>query len=84
VLREDFPRSLHACFAEIVSILQYLRESYRRDYPSVRLAESMLLKLRYDQIDTIFTDGLHEYLTNIIDSNIELGAAIARDFMQPN
>jgi len=84
VLREDFPRSLHACFAEIVQILQYLRESYRRDYPSVRLAESMLLKLRYDDIDTIFTGGLHEYLTNLIDTNIELGAAIARDFMQPN
>jgi uncharacterized alpha-E superfamily protein len=67
-----------------VQILQYLRESYRRDYPSVRLAESMLLKLRYDEIDNIFTRGLHEYLTNLIDTNIELGAAIARDFMQPN
>lgn len=83
ILRQDFPRSLHACFAEIVGILQYLRESYRRDYPSVRLAEGMLMKVRYDDVTAIINAGLHEYLTETIDRNIELGAAIARDFMQP-
>lgn len=83
ILREDFPRSLHACFAEIVEILQRLRERYRRDYPSVRLAEGMLMKLRYGDIEAIFDRGLHEYLTEAIDGNIELGAAIVRDFMQP-
>lgn len=83
ILREDFPRSLHACFAEIVSILQQLRQNYCRDYPSVRQAEGMLMKVRYGDIEAIFDAGLHEYLTETIDSNIELGAAIARDFMQP-
>jgi uncharacterized alpha-E superfamily protein len=83
ILREDFPRSLHACFAEIVTILQQLRQFYRHDYPSVRQAEGMLMKVRYGNIEAIFDAGLHEYLTETIDSNIELGAAIARDFMQP-
>lgn len=83
ILREDFPRSLHTCFTEIVSILQRLREHYRRDYPSVRLAEGMLMKLRYGDIETIYLAGLHEYLTEAIDRNTELGTAIVRDFMQP-
>jgi uncharacterized alpha-E superfamily protein len=82
ILRADMPRSLHACFGEIVDILQELREGYRRNYLSVRMAESMLMKLRYGNIDDIFHRGLHEYLTEIVDANIELGAQIARDFMQ--
>ncbi|MFN4164643.1 MAG: alpha-E domain-containing protein, partial [Ferrovibrio sp.] len=60
-----------------------LRQNYSRDYPSVRQAEGMLMKVRYGDIEAIFDAGLHEYLTETIDSNIELGAAIARDFMQP-
>jgi uncharacterized alpha-E superfamily protein len=83
ILRADFPRSLHACFSGIFDILQRLREHYRRDYPSVRLAEGMLMKLRYGDIEAIFDVGLHEFLTTAIDGNIELGAAIAQDFMQP-
>lgn len=39
--------------------------------------------LRYGDIEAIFDVGLHEFLTAAIDGNIELGAAIARDFMQP-
>jgi len=81
ILRDDMPRSLHNCFAEIVEIMQYLRQHYRRDYESVRLAEGLLMRLRYGSIDEIVAKGLHEYLTEAIDRNIELGAAIAQDFM---
>lgn len=83
ILREDMPRSLHACFSEIVDILHELREGYRVNYRSVRLAERMLMRLRYGDIEAIFKRGLHEYLTEIVDANIELGAQIAHDFMQP-
>jgi uncharacterized alpha-E superfamily protein len=81
ILRDDMPRSLHNCFAEIVEIMQYLRQHYRRDYESVRLAERLLMQMRYGTIDEIVAKGLHEYLTEAIDHNIELGAAIAQDFM---
>lgn len=83
ILREDMPRSLHACFSGIVDILREVRENYRVNYRSVRMAERMLMRLRYGDIDAIFERGLHEYLTEIVDSNIELGAQIARDFMLP-
>ncbi len=81
ILRDDMPRSLHNCFAEIVDIMQHLRQHYRRDYESVRLAERLLMKLRYGSIDEIVAKGLHEYLTEAIDQNIELGSMIAQDFM---
>ena len=84
ILRDDMPRSLHCCFAEIVQILQRLRETYRRDYASVRLAESILTKLRFGGgVEQVFAVGLHEFLTESIDRNIELGAAISEDFMLP-
>lgn len=41
------------------------------------------MKLRYGDIETIYLAGLHEYLTEAIDRNTELGTAIVRDFMQP-
>ncbi len=81
ILRDDMPRSLHNCFSEIVEIMQHLRVHYRRDYESVRLAERLLMKLRYGTIDEIVAKGLHEYLTEAIDQNIELGSLIAQEFM---
>ncbi len=83
ILREDMPRSLHACFTEISEILGFLRHLYGRDYESTRLAIEMHSKLRYGRMEDIFAQGLHEYLTEMIDRNKALGAAIARDFMAP-
>src|SRR3546814_20196367 len=42
-LRSDMPRSLHACFAELVDLLPDLLQGYRRNYLSVRLRASMLM-----------------------------------------
>ena len=83
ILREDMPRSLLACMIEIEGVLTYLRQLYGRDYASTRLAASMCSRLRYGSMKAIFRQGLHEYLTETIDRNIELGNAIARDFMMP-
>lgn len=83
ILREDMPRSLLACMTETERILTELRALYGRDYSSTRLAASMCSRLRYGRMADIFRQGLHEYLTETIDRNVELGAAIARDFMLP-
>lgn len=82
ILRQDMPRSLHACFSEIVYILVKLRDEYGKDFECVRLADRILMKLRYgDGVEEIMQTGMHEYLTEAINQNIELGSAIARDFM---
>ena len=81
ILREDMPRSLYACMSAIEGVLIELRARYGRDYDSTRLAANLCLRLRYGSMDAIFKQGLHEYLTETIDRNLELGNAIARDFM---
>jgi uncharacterized alpha-E superfamily protein len=81
ILRADMPRSLVACLSETERLLVELRALYGHDYESTRLAASMCSRLRYGNMDAVFAQGLHEYLTETIDHNIELGNAIARDFM---
>jgi uncharacterized alpha-E superfamily protein len=81
ILREDLPRSLYASMSAIEGVLIELRARYGRDYDSTRLAANLCLRLRYGNMDAIFKQGLHEYLTETIDRNLELGNAIARDFM---
>ncbi|HUC61334.1 MAG TPA: alpha-E domain-containing protein [Alphaproteobacteria bacterium] len=81
ILRPDMPRSLVACLSETERLLVELRALYGHDYESTRLAASMCSRLRYGSMDQVFDQGLHEYLTETIDRNIELGKSIARDFM---
>jgi uncharacterized alpha-E superfamily protein len=81
ILRGDMPRSLLASFNEIREILTSLRDTYSRDYSSTRLALELHSQLRYGRIEDVFTQGLHEYLTQFIEQIILLGNEIARDFM---
>jgi uncharacterized alpha-E superfamily protein len=84
ILRADMPRSLVACLSETERLLIELRALYGHDYESTRLASSMCSRLRYGKMEAVFEQGLHEYLTETIDRNIELGNSIARDFMLPS
>ena len=79
VLREDMPRSLHACFAEITPILEQL--AGRRNIECKRLAGELHSRLRYGKMDDIFQDGLHEFLTDFIASNNNLSLEIQRTFL---
>ena len=81
ILRVDMPRSLHACFDEINDHFTDLRELYRRDYECFRLAGENYSRLRYGRIEAIFRVGLHEFLTDFLRRNDELGGQISRDFM---
>ncbi len=58
-----------------------LRDLYRRDYECFRLTGEIYSQLRYGRIDGIFHVGLHEFLTDFIRRNDELGSQISRDFM---
>jgi uncharacterized alpha-E superfamily protein len=53
---------------------------FGRDYVSARLADQTYNRLRFDSIDNIFNQGLHEFLTEIVETNARIGTAIADDF----
>lgn len=81
ILNPAMPRSLASSFEAITDTLFYLRDVYARDYASTRMAFAMHSRLRFTRIEEVFAFGLHEFLTEQIDGNAELGMAIARDFM---
>jgi uncharacterized alpha-E superfamily protein len=79
VLRRDMPRSLHACFDEITHILEQL--SGNRGNECQRLAGELHAKLRFGRMQQIFQQGLHEFLTEFIESNNKLGAEVHKTFL---
>lgn len=79
VLREDMPRSLHACYAEILPILDQL--AGRRTLECRRLAGEIHASLKFGRMDQIFEQGLHTFLSDFILRNNRLGQEIFRTFL---
>ncbi len=73
------PRSLHACFDEITHILEQL--SGNRGNECQRLAGELHAKFRFGRMQQIFQQGLHEFLTEFIESNNKLGAEVHKTFL---
>jgi uncharacterized alpha-E superfamily protein len=77
ILRPEMPRSLLASYDQIVQHLDLLAEAYGGKRGEChRLAGEVLSRLRYGQIQVIFQEGLHEFLTWFIDHTIRLGREI--------
>ena len=81
ILREDMPRSLHACLREAHQILGLVANA--RSNETQRLAGIAYSKLRYGRIEDIFDLGLHDYLTDFLDSIAAIGNRVAQDFLVP-
>jgi uncharacterized alpha-E superfamily protein len=79
ILREDMPRSLHACYAEIMPILRQVAGS--RQTEAERLAGQMHAKLHYGRMLDIVKDGVHHFLDEFILANRKLGEEIQRNFL---
>jgi len=79
IMREDMPRSLHACLNQTNAALDYL--CGRQPYECRRLAGDLHARVRFATMSQILDRGLHEFLTEFIDRSIELGGQVQRDFM---
>lgn len=79
ILREDMPRSLHACYGEIITILDQL--SGRRDNECRRLAGELHARMHYGKMSEIYKEGLHEFLGAFIRANNQLGIEMQRSFI---
>ena len=77
ILRPEMPRSLVACFGQVLAYLDRLAECYGgRRGECHRRAGEIHARLRYGRIDAIFEDGLHEFLSRFIADSTRLGRDI--------
>lgn len=74
ILRHDMPRSLHACFNEIEMALGHINGEGGREVR--RLAGEIHAHLHFGRVDDIYARGLHEYLTEFLESTDLLGREI--------
>ncbi|MGH8701858.1 MAG: alpha-E domain-containing protein, partial [Burkholderiales bacterium] len=81
VLRDDVPRSLHACTKEIYQILSDLCDASSRE--PERLAGELNAQLRYGRTEQIIALGLHEYLMGVLEKLSALDAEINDHFLVP-
>ncbi len=78
ILREDIPRSLRFCLAQVFATLERVRNAQSAE--TIRRAGLILAGLEYGRISEIFATGLHEYLTEFLESMQELSQLIQRSF----
>lgn len=81
ILNRQMPRSLAACYDEILRHLDLLASVTGKRGPAHRLAAAGHSRLAGATIDAIFADGLHEFLTRFIADNHRLGDAIAEQYL---
>lgn len=81
ILRNDMPRSLHACMDEAYEILKIIGNAYSRE--AERRAGEMHAALHSGRIEDIFQKGLHEYLTDFLNRTKDLGDQIQQNFFAP-
>jgi uncharacterized alpha-E superfamily protein len=75
ILRDDMPRSLHACMDEVNHIVQALAAT-THSAEVVRVAGEIHAYLHVGRIERIFNAGLHEYVTDFIKRIHELASEI--------
>ncbi len=81
ILRDDVPRSLHACMNDIYEILQSL--SYTDHREPERMGGEIHAHLHYGRPEQIFEFGLHEYLMKFLDKIEALNSQINKHFLVP-
>ena len=82
ILREDMPRSLHACMNLIHETLEQLCDPASREVE--RSSGELHAKLHYGKTDDIIRFGLHEYLVDFLTRISALGNDISRHFLVPS
>jgi uncharacterized alpha-E superfamily protein len=81
ILRDDIPRSLHFSMRQVSDMLELVRND--RSGECQRLAGQLLARLRYGRIQDIIAEGLHEYLTDYLESMHELSVQVQKSFFAP-
>ncbi|MEO7742400.1 MAG: alpha-E domain-containing protein [Usitatibacter sp.] len=78
VLRDDIPRSLMFCLRQVFDTLGHVQNAQSGE--TLSRAGQILAGLQYGRISDIFAAGLHEYLTDFLDSMHDLSQDIQKSF----
>jgi uncharacterized alpha-E superfamily protein len=81
ILNPQMPRSLAACYKEIVGNLDELAGAYNSPGPAQRAARTVHRQLSSTKIEKIFQNGLHEFIIKFIGDNNALGSAISGQYL---
>lgn len=82
ILNQQIPRSLASCYGDALRYLDRLaHDAGGRRGPAHRLAAAEHTRLSQLRIETIFSGGLHEFLSSFIAGNNRLGDAIAEQYL---
>ncbi len=80
ILDRRMPRSLAFCYSKIVGNLGYLAQQHVGGLPCLDMAQDIFAKLDNRDIETVFDQGLHEFLEESIHDTTRLAAQIQEDF----
>jgi uncharacterized alpha-E superfamily protein len=80
ILNSKMPRSLAYCCGRIKEFLAEIERAYGRDPAEESLANHLCGNRLSQPIETIFENGLHEYLRDFLSANAALARQIERDY----
>jgi uncharacterized alpha-E superfamily protein len=80
ILDLRMPRSLAFCYTEIEANLEYLADDYGVRHPCHDQARELVELVERRSIDSIFDEGLHEFLDRCIAATNRVGSQIELDY----
>jgi uncharacterized alpha-E superfamily protein len=80
ILDKRMPRSMAFCFSKIGENLNWLADDYGLRHDCHALADRICAGLNAATVQSIFDEGLHEFLTASINDTAELASLIQTDF----
>ena len=80
ILDKRMPRSMDFCFSKIGENLNWLADDYGLRHDCHALADRICAGLNAATVQSIFDEGLHEFLTASINDTAELASLIQTDF----
>ncbi|MGI4847842.1 MAG: alpha-E domain-containing protein [Janthinobacterium lividum] len=81
MLRADMPRSLLSCLDEVVANLKEVGADSAKG--TERFAGKLHASLKFNSIEDILKEGLHDYLKRFLKDVFELGNRISSEFLVP-
>ena len=81
ILRPEMPRSLISCYESIVRHLDHLARAHGRQGAAQRQARGVYGKLQNSTMETVFQNGLHEFVNDFITDNNQHGTLIAEQYL---